>query len=236
MGGGTPKTLMPIKGDKPLMHFILRVIREAGIDDLVVITGHRANEIQEYVDGSWTGDVQYVWNPRYASWGNFHSLRLALEQSPGRSLLVMNSDIVVKPDVIRKIVARNGDLVLAVMKSRRLDGEDMRVRLAQGDIIVAIGKDLKPTLSHGEFTGVTLIRPAAARAYQDIATDLEWLSKSDHYYEDLFGMMIGPTILRASLVEPGEYAEVDTPEDQRAAGEVIDRHFPREVPQAAGVG
>jgi choline kinase len=158
---------------------------------------------------------------------------LALEQSPGRSILVMNSDIVVKPDVVTKITSLNGDLILAVERRRNLDGEDMRVRLTQQDAVVAIGKDLKPNLSHGEFIGVSLIRPPAARLYQEIATDLEWQADTDHYYEDLYGMMIGPVVVRASIVEAGEYAEVDSPEDQQAAAEVISRHYPRE---AAGVG
>lgn len=235
MGGGTPKSLLPVKGGDPLMHFLLRSLRSAGIDDLLVVTGHRPQDVQAYVDEHWTGSAQYVWNPRYASWGNFHSVRIALDQSPGSSVLVMNSDIVVPPDVVTRALAADGDLVLGVQKRKRLDKEDMRVEL-DGDRVRAIGKDLKPPRSHGEFVGVSVMRPTGARLYQEISTNREWRGDTRGYYEDVYGSMIRHTDVRASWAEPGEYAEVDTPEDQIRAIEVINRHFSEEPAEPAEVG
>ena len=234
MGGGTPKSLLPVKGGDPLLHFLLRSLRDAGVEDLLVVTGHRPDEVQSYVTERWSGSVQYVWNPRYASWGNFHSVRIALDQSPGASLLVMNSDIVVPSEVVTRALAADGDLVLGVQKRKRLDREDMRVELA-GDRVRGIGKDLKLPRSHGEFVGVSLVRPAAARLYQEISTDREWRGETHCYYEDVYAAMIGRLEVRASWAEAGEYAEVDAPEDQSAAVEVINRYFSEESAQPAEV-
>ena len=230
MGGGTPKSLLPVKGDQPLLHYVLRALREAGIEDLLVITGHRPKEIEAYVGEHWSGASQFVWNPRYASWGNFHSVRIALDQSPGTSLLVMNSDIVVHPDVVKRALEQDGELILGVQRRKNLDREDMRVEL-DGTRVRDIGKDLKLPRSHGEFVGISLIRPSAARQFQEVATDLEWRAETDLYYEDVYKHMIGLVDVRASAAEAGEYAEVDTPADQQAAAEVIRRHFPSERQQ-----
>lgn len=226
MGGRTPKTLLPLKDREPLLHYILSGLRTAGVEDLLVVTGFEPAQIQDFVDQHWDGErVTYVFNARYASWGNFHSVRMALEQSPGMNVLVVNSDVIVHPDVYARAAATQGDLVLAVQKREphRLDEEDMRVEL-QRDRVAAIGKSIKKARSHGEFAGVSLLRPAAARVYSNLATNLEWRSATTGYYEDIFGAMLSRVEARAALVGSDEYAEVDTPADVEAALGVIERH------------
>lgn len=225
MGGGTPKTLLPLDGREPLLHYILEGLSVAGVDDVMFVTGHRSEDIQQYVnEHSRAATTTFVRNARYASWGNFHTVRMALDQSPGRDVLVVNSDVVVHPDVYRRVPEASGELVLAVQRSRRLDEEDMRVQLS-GERVLAIGKDLIMPLSHGEYAGVSLLRVDAPRLYSEISTELEWRAQTDLYYEDVYGMMLARKVdARAASVEMGEYAEVDTPEDVPAAVAVVERH------------
>ncbi|HEX2294758.1 MAG TPA: NTP transferase domain-containing protein [Actinomycetota bacterium] len=225
MGGGlVPKTLLPMGDEAPLLSYILRGLRSAGISDLMVVTGHGRSHVEEYVGAHWTGDpATFVFNARYASWGNFHSVRVALDQSPGREVLVVNSDVVVAPDVYARVPAADGDLVLAVQKRMRLDAEDMRVQLDR-QRVVAIGKDVPMGLSHGEFAGVSLLRPDAARTYLRVATDNEWRSVTDVYYEDVYAAMIPLVRVTAASVREGEYAEVDEPANVPDAIEVIATH------------
>jgi choline kinase len=169
--------------------------------------------------------VQFVFNARFASWGNFHSVRLAVDQSPGRDLLVVNSDIVINPDVIRRVSEAEGDLVLAVDRRDRLDQEDMRVEL-RGNRVVAIGKGLKPARSHGEYVGVSLMRHDAARLYADLSTGAQWAATTRLYYEDVYAMMLESIDARSVVTRPGEYAEVDVPEDLQAAATIVERLRP----------
>jgi choline kinase len=148
---------------------------------------------------------------------------MAVDQSPGLELLVANCDVVVVPDVFRRVIESDGDLVLAVEQRRRLDEEDMRVEL-KGRSVRAIGKDLKITRSHGEFVGVSLIRPDTAQLYADISTDWEWRATTHGYYEDVYAAMLDRVDARAVFVERGEYAEIDTPDDVVAAQVVIGDH------------
>jgi choline kinase len=224
MGGGTPKTLLPVGAREPLLHYILAGLKRSGVEDLLVVCGHRSEDVKAFVDENWgSKGITYVFNARYASWGNFHSIRVALDQSPGFEVLVVNSDVVVHPDVYKRVVEAPGDLTLAVERRRRLDQEDMRVQL-QGTRVVDIGKGLKDARSHGEFDGVSLLRPVAARQYLEVATDLEWRGETGLYYEDVYARFLDRVEVRAAFVEPGEYAEVDLPEDMEAAEAVIDHH------------
>ena len=224
MGGGIPKTLLPLDGHEPLLTYILEGLRTAGITDVLIVTGHRPNEIQAFVEEHGEGlEVAYVRNARFASWGNFHSVRVALDQSPAFDLLVVNSDVVVTPDVYKRVSQASGDLVLAVQRKRVLDSEDMRVRL-EDDRVLAIGKDLKRAYGHGEYAGVSLIRREAAERYSEFANRMEWDQDVQGYYEDVYARMMDLVDVRASLVAEGEYAEVDTPEDVAAAVAVVERH------------
>jgi choline kinase len=263
MGAARPKTLIPLPGHEPLMHYIIEGLKSAGISDLLVVTGHGRTEVESFVRESWgDSELTFVFNARYASWGNFHSLRLALDQSPGLNVLAINSDVIVHPDVYLRTAQSPGDLVLAVERRRRLDVEDMRVEL-RGSSVRSIGKDITMARSHGEFDGVSLLRPRAARLYLSLATDVEWSRDTSIYYEDVFQMMmptargglgrtaesagggLGRTAeeidVRAAFVEPGEYAEVDGPADLAVAAGVVEAHagaWPRSAAaeESTGVG
>jgi choline kinase len=224
MGGVRPKTIMPLDDHEPLLHFILKGLKHAGIDDLMVVTGFMPEAVTGFVNETWgTEGVTYVRNTRYASWGNFHSARMAIDQSPGFDLMIVNSDIVVHPDVFSRVAESPGDLVLAVEERYGLDPEDMRVRL-DGRRVTDIGKDLEKQFSAGEFCGVSLLREDAQVAYKDLATAVEWERTSEIYYEDVYGRMLDRVDARAAEVRPGEYAEVDEPEDVKKAIEVVERH------------
>jgi choline kinase len=222
MGGDRPKTLLPVGDREPLLFYLLKGLRRAGVEDLLVVTGFKPSEVQSFVGEHW-GEATYVFNARYASWGNFHSVRMALDQSPGHDLLVVNSDIVIHPEVFERVAGASGDLVLAVERRHRLDAEDMRVEL-RGSRVRAIGKHLKQGRAHGEFDGVSLIRPSAARRFNDMSTELQWRASTSLYYEDVYGLMLHEIDARAADVQPGEYAEIDLPEDVPAAVAVLDRH------------
>jgi choline kinase len=236
MGGDQPKTLTPVGGNDTLLHYILGGLRTAGVTDLLVVTGHAREPLQEAVTSEWGEEnLAFIFNGRYASWGNFHSVRLAIDQSPGTNLLIVNSDVIVPPDVYQRVLAVQGDLVLAVQRREGLDPEDMRVEL-QNHLIVAIGKHLKMVKSHGEYAGVSLLRPKAARLYAEICTDLEWRALTTVYYEDIYANMLSRVDARAAFVLPGEYAEVDEPKDVPAAGAVVHAHAARwtEAPAPQG--
>lgn len=228
MGGAEPKTLLPLGEHEPMLYYILAGLKHAGIEDLMVVTGFKPAAVQDYVAEHW-GPATFVFNARFASWGNFHSLRVALDQSPGMTVMAVNSDIVIHPNVYGRVSSAMGDLVLAVQRRYDLNEEDMRVQI-EGDRVRAIGKHLPKRISHGEFCGVSLLRPDGAAAYLDICTELEWSSHTHVYYEDVFGEMLQRVDARAAAVNDGEYAEVDVPDDVSTAVAIVEQH-----PSAWGV-
>lgn len=223
MGGQHPKTLLHLGDEGPMLKYLLEGLKRAGVEDLLVVTGFKPQEVQDYVSENW-GEAKFIYNARHASWGNFHSVRMAVDQSPGLDLMVVNSDIVINPEVYTRVIAKEGDLVLAVQRRQRLDQEDMRVHLDK-DRVLGISKDLKMARSHGEFCGVSMLRGVAHRVYADIATNWEWPGTIHGYYEDVYNAKVGKIDARSAEVAAGDYAEVDSPDDVAAALKVTQRHF-----------
>ncbi len=229
MGGAAPKSLLPLGDHEPLLHYLLTGLERAGIEDLLVVTGFQPAKVMAFVTERWEGEAAFVRNARYASWGNFHSVRMAIDQSPGRDLLVVNSDIVVHPDAYKRVLATYGDLVLAVQLRSDLEPEDMRVRV-ENDLVRGVSKDLDMKSSAGEFAGVSLLRPLAATAYARVASDLEWRAETHGYYEDIYNTLLTETGneliygVRYAEVGPDEYAEVDEPADMESAVAILERH------------
>ena len=233
MGGREPKTLLPLDGERPMLHHILSGLSVAGIRDVLVVTGFMPQKIHDFIASSGIEtDVTFVRNARFASWGNFHSVRVALDQSPGYDVLVVNSDVIVHPDVYARVAKTQGDLVLAIQKRLVLDEEDMRVRL-EGERVLGVSKELPRGVSHGEYAGVSLLRREAARLYLEESSRREWIADTDGYYEDVYNTIAPYVDARVALVGEGEYAEVDTPDDVAAARAVIERHAAAWSPAAA---
>jgi len=222
LGGDAPASLTRIQG-QPLLHYTLQGLKQSGVEDLLVVTGFKPSGVQEFVTENWSGDATFVFNARYASWGNFHSVRMALDQSPGMDVMVVDSDLLVHPDVLGRVAGAQGDLVVPVERRHRFGAEDMRVTLS-GNRVRAIGKGIKQAHTHGEFVGVSVIRPAAARLYADVSTDQQWFARTNIPYEDVYNLILSGIDAHAVDAQAGEYVKVTGPDDVPAAELVLERH------------
>ncbi len=102
---GSPKALARLDG-RPILEHVLDAVREAGIEETVVVLGHAADEIEEQID--WL-DERRVRNPdpRHLS----SSLQMGLSvveeiEPPVRGVIVLLGDQPrTRPEVIRALMA-----------------------------------------------------------------------------------------------------------------------------------
>ena len=144
---GKPKPLIRLLG-LPLIVRSIFTLREAGIRDIIVVTGFKGDMIKEHLgDGRRFGvKISYADNPEWER-GNAVSLLKARKFAGERFILVM-SDHVFSPEIIKRLSHKRiqrGEAVLAVDKkpNEYVDMEDATKVLIEGDRIVSIGKDLR---------------------------------------------------------------------------------------------
>ncbi|WP_416840390.1 sugar phosphate nucleotidyltransferase [Haloferax sp. DFSO52] len=110
-----PKGTLPI-GDKPLLEHVVKVIKKSGIDEIVLVVGHKRERIQNHFQngGDWGVEIEYVVqeNPR----GTGDAL-LKAEHTIGSDCLVVNGDRIVEPELLEELIQRHqstGDACMAI--------------------------------------------------------------------------------------------------------------------------
>jgi histidinol-phosphate/aromatic aminotransferase/cobyric acid decarboxylase-like protein/NDP-sugar pyrophosphorylase family protein len=98
-----PKPLLPVAGI-PLLHRTLRALTGAGVRKIVVVVGHRAEEIVASLDrfASTLEDLTlvYVFSDRYAATNNVYSLWLA-RQELDEDVYLLDGDIVFDDELLK---------------------------------------------------------------------------------------------------------------------------------------
>lgn len=154
--GHVSKPLAEVAG-RPLLLRAITGLAEAGVDDVIVVLGHRAAEIEAAL-GGWAlpASVRTV-TVADPALPNGVSALAAAPLVRDRALLVM-ADHIVEPELYRRVAvspADDGALLLGI--DRRIghtwiDEDDVTRVRTEGDAIVAIGKGLDPF--NGYDTGV----------------------------------------------------------------------------------
>ena len=125
-----PKCLVPLAG-KPLLEWQIETARAAGISDITVIGGYRADQLAKY-------PVTVVPNPRFETTNMVRSLFCARDHFGG-GFVMSYGDIVYAPPLMRRVLDGNEAIGVAVDKGWRgyweersadplKDAETLRIR------------------------------------------------------------------------------------------------------------
>ncbi len=107
---GAFKPLLEI-GGRSMASRVADLMQGAGADPVIVVTGHRHEELEAHLAGR---GLWFVFNPDYASTQQMESLRLALWALPGdwERALVTPADIpLVRLDTVERLLAAKGDFI-----------------------------------------------------------------------------------------------------------------------------
>jgi choline kinase len=153
-----PKPLVEVGGRSLLFHMIDR-LADAGIRgaDVIVVSGYRQDVLRRSLElGGYAPTI--VFNPRYADWNNFWSLRVASDAVAGDAFLQIDGDLLFDSALLPRLLAAPGPAALAVDVRPGVDDEAMKVAVGGPDgRIVAFSKGLAQERSVGESLGIARI-------------------------------------------------------------------------------
>ena len=99
------KCMLEVNGVR-LIDRLLRCLHEAGVSRIILVVGYKGDKVRKYVGDAYEGiPVHYVENPIYDKTNNIYSLFLARDYMCEEDTLLLESDIVFEPAVLRKILA-----------------------------------------------------------------------------------------------------------------------------------
>ena len=214
--GDLPKCLVSV-GDETLLSRNIRVLRDAGITDVVVIVGCAADVVRQHCRG-----VTFVHNELFAETNSLYSLWLA-RPFLGDGFVVMNCDVLVHPQLVTDLLtARLEDAALIAFRDEdtTFGNEEMKVQVRCGRV-TAMSKTMRPDDADGENVGVVKFGWTGARLLIDEMDALIEAGDRRAWAPRAFEAFARTRPLHAIGTRGYPWIEIDFPEDYRRAVEVV---------------
>ena len=153
---GDFKPLLQIGGET-LIGRVISMMKNAGAEPVVVVTGYRKNELEEYLKESKESDVVFVHNERFRETQMLESFLLGFDAVGGKCgrILVSPSDVpLVKQETVRALLQQDGKFVRPMY-----DGQPGHPVLLSSEIIPEINQYKGPGGLRGavESCGIEII-------------------------------------------------------------------------------
>jgi choline kinase len=222
-----PKCLLKV-GERTLLERTIDAMRQAGIQEFLVVTGYRGEMIRSFLEGyAKTCKVSFTFldNTDYEHNNNIYSLWMACQKVRGSEFLLMDSDILCDPAAVVRI-AQEQTSALAVNR-HELGEEEMKVVVDADSRITEISKTCRPEDAMGESVGIEKITADYCEA---LARELDQMILQegliDIFYERAFERLI-PQGHTFKVVDTTHYFsyELDTPDDFQRAQELMPKEL-----------
>lgn len=163
-----PKGLLRI-GERPIVEESIANLRDAGIEDVVIVTGHLADQYEAFA-GSLRGIVRTVHNARFADSGSMYSLYQARGAVTG-PILLLESDIVYEPRALAMLLdGAEEDAILVSGPTGA--GDEVYVAVADGRLAGMSKRraGLTGTIA-GELVGITRVSAGLLELMYSLAAE-----------------------------------------------------------------
>ena len=217
-----PKALVEIRG-RTLLERALEALHEAGFARAVVVTGYRADRIEELLASrDWGLSVETCFNPAYATANNIVSFLAAADLARG-GFCLLNSDVVFDASIAGDLAGVDPGCWLVVDSDEPLGHEEMKVELDEHGALRRINKALAPDVCAGEYIGIARFDAPYAMTVVEAARELVEAGATHLYYEDAFGRAASRLTIRTLPTRGRAWTEIDDHTDHARAVEIAAR-------------
>lgn len=217
-----PKCMVELMG-KPMLHRQLAVLNQAGIKDVVLVGGYKADKLN-------APQAKLIINPRYDQTNMVGTLFCAEDaMQEGEDLLIAYGDIVYEPKVLESLLNTDAPIAISVDKNwfelwkTRLENpldDAETLKLDKNGFITELGK--QPTSLEqieGQYMGLIKIRGDFIKAFKDFYHQLDKNAVYDGkdfdnmYMTSFLQLLIDAGYPAKAAFTHGGWLEVDTVED-----------------------
>lgn len=222
----TPKCLLKI-GNTCLLARTIDGLIANGINDLIIVTGYLEEQIRTFVSSHYPDlKVEYIFNEKYASTNNIYSLWLTGEKIYNQDILLLDSDIIFDPLLLKTVLTYPASTCLALNR-HPLSEEEIKIIPDTNGRVAEISKKCSIPKAIGESIGIEKMDAtytcALIRELKQMITKENLI---DTFYESAFERLIkqGFTF---DIVDTTEYfsMELDTIEDFQQATATLPPHL-----------
>ena len=216
-----PKCLLKV-GERTLLERTVDAQLAAGINELVVVTGYRSGMIRDFLTNHYpTLTIHFIHNADYEHNNNIFSLWMTRPYTDGKDFLLMDSDILLDPKLVKTIVEQAGTAL--ALNRHECGEEEIKIIVDSEDRVVELSKTCSIADAIGESVGVERIASDYSTAlFRELEQMIEREGLIDIFYERAFERLI-PQGHHFRVVDTTDFfsIELDTVEDFERAKELI---------------
>ncbi len=216
-----PKCLLKI-GERTLLQRTVDAMIAAGINELVVVTGYRAEMIRDFLTTHYPSlNIHFIHNGDYEHNNNIFSLWMTRPYTEGKDFLLSDSDILFDPQLIRAVLAAEGNAL--ALNRHECGEEEIKVIVDADNRIMELSKTCSIEQAIGESVGFEKMTASYSTAlFKELEQMIEREGLIDVFYERAFERLI-PQGHTFRIVDTTQFfsIELDTPEDFENAKQLI---------------
>jgi choline kinase len=211
-GTAVPKGFL-VFGERPIVLESALMLANAGIERVVVVTGHLAH-FYEQLHATVSLRVELVHNPRYAESGTMYSL-YQVREMVSEDFLLLESDLVYQPRALNDLLVSDSTNALAIADIA--DESDIVYVTARDRRVVEISKELAELKNEvvGQYIGIARVSLSLFRAMCGWAEKAFAVSLRYEYDQATLSALACQHEIHAVGIPGLVWAEVDTEEDYR---------------------
>ena len=213
---GYPKSFLKVNRER-LISRAVRLLHERGIEEIVVVTGYRAQDFQDLLGDS----VQYRHNPLYFCTNVLSSFASGMDFLTD-DFIYLHADTVFSPTILDELLSFESDDIVLPVDFKKCVEEEMKVLTSSGRI-TRIDKAIDLEVAEGEFVGVAKISRSILEPLRSaVISELTIGGKLDGSFEVAIQNLIDHgQMVRALSVKGYPWIEIDFPEDYEIAREMF---------------
>ena len=219
-----PKCLIDF-GGRTLLDRQLDTLAANGIDEAVVVTGFRDEQVEAAIARRAGGPVvRTIYNPFYKVADNLGSLFIARDELDG-DCLVWNGDTLVSDALMARVTGnRQPGICVTIDRKDGYDADDMKVVVDGTGRLHAIGKRLPMRNVNAESIGLLAFRENGARTFRRaIESAIRTSEGTTIWYLRVIHQIAQKADVWTFDINGEEWGEVDFPEDVERARELVAR-------------
>ena len=201
---------------RPILEWQLSAFELAGIRDITVVAGYRADQVQDFcARRANRANVRVITNVEYDVTNNLYSLIVALKSNHEPSF-ICNGDVVFDAHIVRQMLHGAPNLIAVVPND--YNDESMKVIVKDGRIR-SISKAISPDDAYGVSIDVYKFETPTLRAIEEFALKQFSLGERNQWTwtEVAIDAIAEFVPLTPFNIGSSRWVEIDTPEDLAAA-------------------
>ncbi|WP_342508551.1 phosphocholine cytidylyltransferase family protein [Sporosarcina sp. FSL K6-2383] len=217
-----PKCLVKVNEQDSIIDTQIKALKTANIEEIIIITGYRANQIQEYILNKYTElKFTFIENNKYLTTNNMYSFLLAKPYLESQSFVSLNADVALDDQIIKGLLNNPNSNLIAVDKEM-FSEESMKVKIGKPtEAVISISKGIEERDAFAVSIDVYKIAKEASNIIFAVAQSVIDSEGENQWFEVALNESFQQIDFATHEIQGLKWFEIDNQEDLLKAKELF---------------